>query len=113
MASSSMSSHGSGSWTAKQNKDFERALAVYDKDTPDRWHNVARAVEGKTAEEVKRHYELLLNDVMKIELGQVPYPNYRTTTRRNTRGKHLIFAGDDKIYGIRIRKLDRRSCKAY
>ncbi|GMI74513.1 RADIALIS-LIKE SANT/MYB 3, RAD-like 6 [Hibiscus trionum] len=85
MASSSMSSHGSGSWTAKQNKDFERALAVYDKDTPDRWYNVAKAVGGKTVEEVKRHYELLVSDVMKIESGQVPIPNYRTTGK-NTRG---------------------------
>ncbi|KAE8672847.1 Protein RADIALIS-like 2 [Hibiscus syriacus] len=86
MASGSMSSHGSGSWTAKQNKDFERALAVYDKDTPDRWYNVAKAVGGKTVEEVKKHYELLVTDVMKIESGQVPFPNYRTATGRNTRG---------------------------
>ncbi|KAE8730400.1 Protein RADIALIS-like 2 [Hibiscus syriacus] len=85
MASSSISFHGSGSWTAKQNKDFESALAVYDKDTPDRWHNVAKAVGGKIAEEVKRHYELLVNDVMKIESGQVPFPKYRTTGK-NTRG---------------------------
>lgn len=80
MASSSMSSRGSDSaWTAKQNKAFERALAVYDKDTPDRWHNVAKAVGGKTPEEVKRHYELLVEDVKHIESGQVPFPNYRTT----------------------------------
>ncbi|CAK7329698.1 unnamed protein product [Dovyalis caffra] len=79
MASSSMSSRGSGSWTVQQNKAFERALAVYDKDTPDRWYNVARAVGGKTAEEVKRHYELLLEDVKHIESGRVPFPNYRTT----------------------------------
>ncbi|KAG6736799.1 hypothetical protein POTOM_060307 [Populus tomentosa] len=79
MASSSVSSRGSGSWTAQQNKAFERALAVYDRDTPDRWHNVARAVGGKTAEEVKRHYELLVEDVKHIESGRVPFPNYRTT----------------------------------
>lgn len=79
MASSSMSS-----WTAKQNKAFEKALAVYDKDTPDRWHNVAKAVGGKTAEEVKRHYEVLVEDVKHIESGQVPFPNYRTT-QANTR----------------------------
>ncbi|XP_015866028.1 protein RADIALIS-like 1 [Ziziphus jujuba] len=77
MASSSMSS--SSSWTAKQNKAFEKALAVFDKDTPDRWYNVAKAVGGKTAEEVKRHYELLVQDVKYIESGQVPFPNYRTT----------------------------------
>ncbi|XP_059638220.1 protein RADIALIS-like 3 [Cornus florida] len=57
MASSSMSSR---SWTAEQNKAFEKALAVYDKDTLDRWHNVARAVGGKTAEEVRKHYEVLV-----------------------------------------------------
>ncbi|KAD2394325.1 hypothetical protein E3N88_41302 [Mikania micrantha] len=79
MASSSMSSRGSGSWTAKQNKAFEKALAVFDKDTPDRWHNVAKAVGGKTAEEVKQHYQVLVEDVKNIESGRVPYPNYTAT----------------------------------
>ncbi|KAM3287613.1 Protein RADIALIS-like 6 [Capsicum baccatum] len=78
---SSMSSqHGSpGSWTAKQNKAFEKALAVYDKETRDRWSNVSKAVGGKTAEEVKRHYEILLRDVFYVETGRVPFPNYKTT----------------------------------
>ncbi|XP_023531686.1 protein RADIALIS-like 3 [Cucurbita pepo subsp. pepo] len=74
----SMSSHGSASWTAKQNKAFEEALARYDRDTPDRWLNVARAVGGKTEEEVKRHYQLLVEDVKFIESGRVPYP-YRNS----------------------------------
>ncbi|KNA21422.1 hypothetical protein SOVF_043370 [Spinacia oleracea] len=78
MASGSMSTRGNGSsWTPQQNKAFERALAVYDRDTPDRWHNIARAVGGKTAEEVKRHYDDLLEDIKNIEAGQVPFPNYR------------------------------------
>lgn len=78
MSNGSMSRGGSSSpWTAKENKAFERALAIYDKDTPDRWHNVAKAVGGKTAEEVKRHYEILVEDVKHIESGQVPYPKYR------------------------------------
>ncbi|GAB4837907.1 Protein RADIALIS-like 1 [Ancistrocladus abbreviatus] len=84
MASNSMSSHGSSSWTAKQNKAFEKALAVYDKDTPDRWHNVAKAVGGKTAEEVKMRYEILLEDLKHIESGQVPIPNYRNLEGRET-----------------------------
>ncbi|GKD54912.1 RADIALIS-like protein 1 [Tanacetum coccineum] len=79
MASSSMSSHGSGSWTAKQNKAFERALAVFDKDTPDRWHNVAKAVPGKTAEEVERHFQRLVEDISSIESGRVPFPYYRSS----------------------------------
>ncbi|KAF8409968.1 hypothetical protein HHK36_002488 [Tetracentron sinense] len=83
MASSSRSSRNSSStWTTKQNKLFEKALAIYDKETPDRWHNVAKAV-GKTVEEVKRHYEILEEDVKHIESDQVPLPNYRTTGGNN------------------------------
>lgn len=74
-----MSSHGSAdTWTVKQNKAFEQALAVYDQDTPDQWLNVAKAVPGKTAEEVESHYALLVEDVKFIESGQVPFP-YRTS----------------------------------
>ncbi|KAL9273671.1 RADIALIS-like 6-like protein [Drosera capensis] len=63
------------SWTVSQNKMFEQALALYDKDTPDRWQKVARVV-GKSVEEVKRHYELLVEDIKHIESGRVPYPKY-------------------------------------
>ncbi|XP_010432165.1 PREDICTED: protein RADIALIS-like 3 [Camelina sativa] len=63
-------------WTRKENKLFERALAKYDQDTPDRWHNVARAVGSKSAEEVRRHYELLIRDVNDIDSGRYPDPNY-------------------------------------
>ncbi|KAE8652106.1 hypothetical protein Csa_022050 [Cucumis sativus] len=49
---------------------------VYDKDSPDRWQKLARAVGGKTADEVKRHYEMLVEDVHNIETGKVPLPNY-------------------------------------
>ncbi|KAL9229875.1 hypothetical protein vseg_005294 [Gypsophila vaccaria] len=69
MASSSYSS-----WTPKQNKLFEQALAQYDKD----WQKVARAV-GKSPEEVKKHYEILVYDIKKIESGDVPYPYKRST----------------------------------
>ncbi|KAF3339988.1 Protein RADIALIS-like 6 [Carex littledalei] len=80
MASCSMSStrKSVSRWTDRQNKLFEDALAVYDKDTPDRWHNVARAVGGnKSAEEVKRYYDLLVEDVKRIESGRVPLPIYK------------------------------------
>ncbi|MFS7954843.1 putative transcription factor MYB/SANT family [Helianthus anomalus] len=76
MASSSL--HSSSSWTPQENKLFERALAVYDRDTPDRWQKVARAVGGKTAEEVKRHYQVLIEDLRRIELGNGPFPNYKS-----------------------------------
>ncbi|KAF7828871.1 Protein RADIALIS-like 1 [Senna tora] len=70
------------SWTPRQNKLFEQALALYDRETPDRWQNVARMV-GKSVEEVKRHYEILKEDIERIELGQVPFPHY-WANRNNT-----------------------------
>ncbi|XP_027190333.1 protein RADIALIS-like 6 [Cicer arietinum] len=81
MASNSLSKHKlcDSTWTPKQNKLFEKALAKYDKDTPDRWINVAKAVGEKSVEEVKRHYEILLEDLKHIESGRVPIPNYKST----------------------------------
>ncbi|WCJ33908.1 Protein RADIALIS-like 3 [Euphorbia peplus] len=70
---------GSSSWTTRENKLFEKALALYDKDTPDRWHNIAKAIGGnKSAEEVKTHYLILIEDVRHIESGRVPFPNYKS-----------------------------------
>lgn len=76
MASSSMTSSRSSSWTDKQNKQFEEGLATYHADTPDRWHKIARGVSGKSADEVRRYYEALERDIMRIENDQVPIPNY-------------------------------------
>ncbi|CAL5052805.1 unnamed protein product [Urochloa decumbens] len=54
----------SSSWPDELNKVFEMALARYDKDAPDFWQNVARAVgEGKTVDDVKEHFKALTEDV--------------------------------------------------
>ncbi|KAF6163411.1 hypothetical protein GIB67_029260 [Kingdonia uniflora] len=66
-----MASDESLIWTANQNKKFEVALAIYDKDTPDRWDNIASMVgDGKTVEQIKKHYDALVQDLMSIESGQ-------------------------------------------
>lgn len=81
----------SSGWTAEQNKAFERALALHDKETPERWHNIAVAVgDGKTPEEVKRHYELLVEDVKRIESGRFPSPEYRKGRGSNEGGSISI-----------------------
>ncbi|CAM6096690.1 unnamed protein product [Calypogeia fissa] len=67
------------SWSAEQDKLFEKALAVYDQDDDTRWENVASMVAGKDAEEVKRHYELLLQDVTAIDAGRVALPSYNAS----------------------------------
>jgi len=63
-------------WTPQKNRLFENALAIYDKDTPDRWNNIAMFV-GETEAEVKKQYEMLLEDIKNIESGKVPLPAYR------------------------------------
>ncbi|KAI3858813.1 hypothetical protein MKX03_015750 [Papaver bracteatum] len=69
-----MASKGSSSssWTWEENKSFEMALVKYIKDTPDRWQNIANAVGGKSSEEVERHYRTLVEDIQRIDAGQVP-----------------------------------------
>ncbi|GAA0183267.1 DNA-binding transcription factor [Lithospermum erythrorhizon] len=86
MASSQISSSRS-SWTKKQNKQFEEALAMFDKDTPDRWHNIARAVGGKSPDEVRNHYEILVRDIMQIESDQFHVSNYIRTGNSNLNGR--------------------------
>ncbi|CAN4122848.1 unnamed protein product [Withania somnifera] len=66
-------------WSQQQNKLFENALAIYDMDTPDRWRKLAKAVGGKTEQQVKTHYEKLVEDINRIESGNVPLPNYNAT----------------------------------
>ncbi|CAM0953578.1 unnamed protein product [Alopecurus aequalis] len=85
MASLSMSAAEKAGWTPKQNKLFEQALAVYDRDTPDSWHNVARAVGGgKSADDVRRYYDLLVHDIARIEARNVPFPAYRSPVPQPT-----------------------------
>ncbi|CAL9021873.1 unnamed protein product [Prunus brigantina] len=52
--------------TTKQNKDFENALAVFDKDVANRWDNIAKSVGRKTLEEIKKYYDLLVEDIMSL-----------------------------------------------
>ncbi|XP_059074646.1 protein RADIALIS-like 4 [Cryptomeria japonica] len=77
--SSSSAGNIVSTWTARQNKQFEKAIAIYDKDTPDRWQKVSAMVDGKSPEEVEKHYEILLDDLNRIESGQVPFPKYKSS----------------------------------
>ncbi|KAI3439624.1 SANT domain-containing protein [Psidium guajava] len=90
-------------WTDKQNKLFENALAIYDKDAADRWQNLARAVGGnKSVEDVKRHYEMLVEDVNQIESGQVPLPNYRKLGGPNSKSGSAFMDEEQRLKGLRL-----------
>ncbi|RVW12517.1 Transcription factor RADIALIS [Vitis vinifera] len=60
-------------WSWEENKSFELALAVVDERDPDRWKVVAAMVGGKSAEEVEKHYVILLQDLQFIESGEMDH----------------------------------------
>ncbi|KAK4478492.1 hypothetical protein RD792_013969 [Penstemon davidsonii] len=67
-------------WTAEENKRFENALAFFDKDTPDRWQNVAAMIPGKTESDVMKQYRELVEDISDIEAGVIPIPGYNSNS---------------------------------
>ncbi|KAL6189674.1 hypothetical protein ACLB2K_036077 [Fragaria x ananassa] len=71
-------------WTWDQDKAFENALATYPEDSPDRWEKIAADVEGKSVEEIKHHYELLVDDISQIEAGCIPLPCYNSSFEGST-----------------------------
>jgi len=88
----------SSSWTDDQNKLFESLLAIYDKDTPDRWQKIAWAVgSGKSVEDVKRHYHKLQTDLQDIEsTGGCPGSNRSSSGGSSSNGSSCGKANDDK-----------------
>ncbi|CAA3011475.1 transcription factor DIVARICATA-like [Olea europaea var. sylvestris] len=67
-------------WTPEENKRFENALALFDKNTPDRWNNVAAMIPGKTVSDVIKQYMELVEDVNDIEAGIIPIPGYNNNS---------------------------------
>ncbi|CAH9088304.1 unnamed protein product [Cuscuta europaea] len=65
-------------WSREQDIAFENALATYPEDSSDRWEKIAADVPGKSLEEVKLHYEILTDDISRIESGCVPLPCYNS-----------------------------------
>ncbi|KAJ6288944.1 hypothetical protein OIU76_024844 [Salix suchowensis] len=113
---------GSGSlWTREQDKAFENALATYPEDTSDRWEKIAADVPGKTLEEIKHHYELLVEDISQIEAGCVPLPCYSSSPEGSTghagdegtgkKGGHLGHHNSESNHGSKASRSDQERRK--
>ncbi|RWW46045.1 hypothetical protein BHE74_00048053 [Ensete ventricosum] len=80
-SSSRVPDQSSRGWTWEENKLFELALVEFEEDTGDRWEKVAACVWGKTVEEVKIHYQRLVDDLNEIEAGRFSYyPSVRSNS---------------------------------
>ncbi|KAG2301236.1 hypothetical protein Bca52824_029887 [Brassica carinata] len=83
------STSGGLSWSRDDDIAFERALVVYTDETDNRWEKIAGVVPGKTLEQVIEHYEKLLRDVMMIESGNIPLPDYGVPEETNVRERSV------------------------
>ncbi|KAH7854510.1 hypothetical protein Vadar_014642 [Vaccinium darrowii] len=70
------SSATESAWTKYEDKEFERALVVFPEEIADRWEKIAERIPGKSAGEVRAHYEALVQDVYEIDSGRVELPSY-------------------------------------
>lgn len=108
-------------WSREQDKAFENALATYPEDSSDRWEKIAADVPGKTIEEIKHHYELLVDDINQIEAGFVPLPCYNSSSEGSTshasdegtnkKGGHSGNYGSESNHGTKASRADQERRK--
>nr|BAU71549.1 DIVARICATA-like MYB transcription factor [Torenia fournieri] len=106
-------------WTHEENKRFENALALFDKDTPDRWLNVASMIPGKTVDDVVKQYRELVEDVSDIEAGLIPVPGYANNYSFTLEwidsygygGLKQLYGGNNKRSGPTTRSCDHERKK--
>ncbi|KAI3462281.1 hypothetical protein Pfo_018944 [Paulownia fortunei] len=78
---------GKAEWTFEENKLFENALAEIDPGSPAFFENVASRVPWKSIEEIKTHYQALVEDVEMIESGHFPVPDYHAVNDQEKQNK--------------------------
>ncbi|XP_065860692.1 transcription factor MYBS1 [Euphorbia lathyris] len=83
-------------WSKEEDIAFETAIATHsiEDDSKEQWETIASFVPNKTIEEVKKHYQLLVQDVNAIEAGNVPLPTY--AREEPTSSSSHGFSGSDK-----------------
>ncbi|KAH0638252.1 hypothetical protein KY289_038167 [Solanum tuberosum] len=62
-------------WTREEDKIFENILAIYFDDN-NLFMKMEEALPGKSVDQIKDHYNILLEDIDAIDSGRAPLPNY-------------------------------------
>ncbi|KAK9684398.1 hypothetical protein RND81_10G207300 [Saponaria officinalis] len=69
------------SWTREEEKAFENGIALHLSDQKnEEFEKIASLVPTKSIEEIREHYQVLLDDVNAIESGKIALPNYGNGT---------------------------------
>ena len=80
----------SSAWTFQENKVFEEAFAKFPEIfSRGEWHEIAKLIPTKTSDQIKLHYNHLLEDSWNIECGLVPLPDYKDTDIDESESGHL------------------------
>ncbi|XVF50644.1 hypothetical protein PTKIN_Ptkin04bG0118600 [Pterospermum kingtungense] len=68
-------------WSREEDKAFENAIAMHwienNEECEEQWGKIASMVPTKSLEELKQHFQILVEDVSAIDAGQVPLPCYK------------------------------------
>ncbi|KAF2298792.1 hypothetical protein GH714_027847 [Hevea brasiliensis] len=92
-------------WSREEEKAFENAIATHwteeDEESKELWEKIASMVPGKSIQELKQHYQLLVEDVCAIEAGNIPLPNYggeeATSSTKDSHGNSGAVARDKRL----------------
>ncbi|KAL5993392.1 hypothetical protein ACLOJK_014316 [Asimina triloba] len=114
-------SSSSSSWSREQEKAFENALATHPENCSDWWEKIAAAVPGRSLDEIKHHYELLVEDVNNIDAGLVPLPSYASSPEGSAdhsteggpgkKGAHGGYSQNDAGHGSKSSRSDQERRK--
>ncbi|KAJ9187305.1 hypothetical protein P3X46_002778 [Hevea brasiliensis] len=93
------------SWSREEEKAFENAIATHwtkeEEDFKELWEKIASLVPSKSIQELKLHYQLLVEDVSAIEAGNIPLPNYvgeeATSSAKDSHGSSGAVATDKRL----------------
>ncbi|KAH0711811.1 hypothetical protein KY289_007770 [Solanum tuberosum] len=70
-------------WTKENDKIFENTLAT-NEDNNNLSEEMAKAISGKSTDDIKDHHNILIEDINVIESGYVPLPNYPKMHNQNS-----------------------------
>lgn len=121
---SGTSSSSTTSWSKEEEKAFETAIAMHWKEveeekeqeeeeeekesspsssssssSKEQWEKIASMVPSKSMEELKRHFQMLLDDVAAIEAGHIPIPNYPADDNPTKDSHHVVSGSDKRLNG--------------
>lgn len=63
-------------WTPAEDKIFEEALVDWDEQDEGFWDMLVKKLPGKTTDDLRAHYDILVEDIHGIESGSIMLPGY-------------------------------------